>query len=27
VLCGGGKDSRQRGIERAGRLAQDWRRG
>lgn len=26
VLCGGGKGSQQRDIERAGRLAKDWRR-
>ena len=26
VLCGGDKDSQQRDIERAGRLALDWRR-
>ena len=25
VLCGGDKDSQQRDIERAGRLARDWR--
>ena len=25
VLCGGGKGSQQRDIERAGRLAEDWR--
>lgn len=26
VLCGGDKDSQERDIERAGRLAKDWRR-
>ena len=26
VLCGGDKDSQRRDIERAGRLARDWRR-
>ena len=26
VLCGGDKGSQQRDIERAGRLAEDWRR-